>query len=151
MKKRNLIIASVLAGSLFSVAAVGAANACNSQSGHRDGHGHGGKMMHMMKNLDLTEKQSETIRSIKKEQNEKIQSTRANMKEIRKSLHEQAKAENFDAAKVRELADAKAKLMADMTVMRTETMHRIRKELTPEQVDKFDSMKQHKSKHGDRK
>jgi len=149
MKKRNLIIASVLAGSLFSVAAVGAANACNSKGGHRDGHG--GKMMHMMKKLDLTEKQSETIRSIKKEQKEKMQSTRAKMKEIRKSLQEQSKAENFDAAKVRELADTKAKLMADMTVMRTETMHRIRKELTPEQVDKFDSMKQHKSKHGDRK
>ena len=146
MKKRNLIIASILAGSMFSVAAVGAANACNSHGGHR-----GGKMMHMMKNLDLTEKQSEAIRSIKKEQKEKMQSTRAKMKEIRKSLQEQSKAENFDAAKVRELADTKAKLMADMTVMRTETMHRIRKELTPEQVDKFDSMKQHKSKHGDRK
>ena len=36
--------------------------------------------------------------------------------------------------------------MVEMIVKRASTMNRIRKELTPEQADKFDSMKKHKSK-----
>lgn len=144
MKKRNWLISSILAGSILAISAAGVAHACGGDRGnHR-----GDKMTHMMKKLDLTEEQSQTIGKIKDEQREQMRARRDEMTDIRKALREQARADNFDASKVRELANAKAKIMVEMTVERVETMNRIRKQLTPEQVAKLDSMKERRSKRG---
>lgn len=140
MHKVNWIISSVLAGSMLTLTTVGAVYACNGPGGKYQG-GHGDKMTHMMQKLDLTPEQSEIIRNIKDEQVEKMSSKRTEMRSIRKALREQVRAEQYDAAKVRELADAKSKIMADMTVARIETMHRIRQQLTAEQVAKMEKMK----------
>jgi Spy/CpxP family protein refolding chaperone len=138
MKKRNWIIGSVLAG---TIGLAGVAHACGGPGGHfRDHHG-GDRMMHVMKELDLTKEQRTTIRKIKNESRDQMAEKRDELFEIRKALREQGSAEKYDAAKVRELADAKAKIMADLTVQRIKAMHQIRKELTAEQLKELDEMK----------
>lgn len=154
MKKRNLILAGILAGTLGVAGISGAAYACGGPGGDSRGDRHsqyrgehrGDQMKHMMKKLDLSQEQREAIRTIKNESREQMQAKRDEMFEIRKALKKQASAKTFDAAKVRELAEAKSKIMADMTVQRIENMHEIRKQLTPEQLEKFDAMKNKRSK-----
>ena len=142
MKKRNLIIASILAG---SIGIAGVAQACGGPGGHfRDGH-KGDRMMHVMKKLDLTDEQKQAVSSIKDESKDAMESKRDEMSAIRKALHEQESAETYDAAKVRELADAKAIIMSDMTVQKVETMNRIRQQLTAEQREKLDRIKEKRS------
>lgn len=146
MKKRNLMMVGLLAGSLLTMGSAIAHNhaGCDRFSGR-----HGEKMMHVMKEeLKLSDKQVEAIRAIRKEQSKNMESSIEQMKKIRGELRDQAHADKYDAAKVRQLADAKAKIMADMTIQHIETMNRIRKELTPEQIKKMDSMKQEHMKEG---
>ena len=136
MKTRNWIVGSILAGSMLSLGIMGVANAC----GGPGGHARGDRMMHVMQQLDLTKDQRQAIRSIKDEQRDQMRANGDAMMDIRKSLREQVHAANYDAVKVRELADAKAKIMADMTVQRSATMHRIRQQLTAEQLVKLGNM-----------
>ena len=146
MTKRNWIIASLLAGTL---GVAGVAQACGGPGGHHRGDHQGDRIMHVIKKLDLTEEQRETIRSIKSESRDQMQAKRDEMQKIRQALREQSRAVEFDANKVRELADAKSKIMADITVQKIQDMHQVRKQLTPEQLEKFDAMKDKRSKRRD--
>lgn len=138
MKKRNWIIASILAS---TIGVAGVSHACGGPGGHSRGDHKGNRMMHVMKKLDLSKEQKQAVRSIKNESRDKMQSKRDEMSDIRKALREQARSETYDATKARELADARAKIMSDMTVQRIETMNRIRKQLTADQLEKLDSFK----------
>ena len=117
--------------------------------GYRGDNHRGDKMMRVMKKLDLSSEQRQSIRSIKNETRNKMDSKRDQMFEIREALQKQASAETYDANKVRELANAKSQIMADITVQRFETMNRIRKELTAEQLAKMDEIKQRRFKRDD--
>lgn len=139
MKKRNWIIASVVAG---AIGVAGVAQACGGPGGHFRDDYRDDSMMYMMKKLDLTKEQRQAVRSIKKDMRNKMEAKRDEMFDIRKELHDQVNSENYDAAKVRKLADAKAKIMSDLAVQKIETMQRIRKELTAEQLEKFDDVKE---------
>ncbi len=145
MKKRNWIIGSILAG---TIGIAGVAHACGGPGGHFGGHHGGDRMMHMMKTLDLTTEQRQAIRKIKNESRDQMEVKRDELFEIRKALREQGRAETYDAAKVRDLADAKAKITADMTVQRIKTMQQIRKELTAEQLKELDEMKDRRFSRG---
>ncbi len=137
MKKRNWIIGSVLAGTLLTAGAVYAGGGgCGGPGGFEGGRGD--KMMHMVQKLDLTKEQRQAIWAIMDEQRDKMRDKRDDMFELRKALKEATTSDNYDAVKVRQLADTKAKMMSDMIVERTETMNRIRKVLTAEQVKKLD-------------
>ena len=141
MNKRNLIIAGIMAGAMGVAGLTHASgysdhDRCDYKKEHR------GEMRHMMKELDLTKDQRETVREIKSENREQMKNNREQMREIRKQLHEEATSDDYDAAKVRELADKKAKLMSDMLVNKMQSMQRIRKELTAEQQEEFDEMKE---------
>lgn len=138
MKKRNWIIVTVLAG---TIGVAGVSHACGGKGGHSRGGHKGDAIMHIMKKLDLSKEQRQAVRKIKNESRDKMEAKRDEMFDIRKELREQGKAENYDAAKVRKLADARAKIMADMTVQKIETMQRIRKELTAEQREKLEDFK----------
>lgn len=138
MNKRNWIIGSILAG---TIGMAGVAHACGGPGGHDRGEHGGDRMMYMMKTLDLTTEQRQAIRKIKNESRDQMEVKRDELFEIRKALREQGTADKYDEAKVRELADAKAKITADMTVQRIKTMHQIRKELTAEQLAELDEMK----------
>lgn len=143
MKKRHWVLATVLAGSILTAGIANAAFACGGEGHHR----HQG-MMHVMKELNLTSEQRAAIKGIMQEQRNQMQSTREKMRDLRKSMHEQAVSKNYDANKVRELADAQAKIMANMSVKRIEMMNHIHQLLTPEQAKKLESMKRrHSFKH----
>jgi len=148
MKKRNLIIGSILAG---TIGVAGMAHACGGPGGgYRGAHdSHGGeRMMHVMKKLDLTQEQREAVRAIKRDSRDQMEAKRDEMFDIRQALQKQASAETYDAAKVRELADARAKIMADITVKRMQTMQEIRKHLTAEQLARLDDMKERRFNRG---
>ena len=138
MKTSNKLFASVLALSILSLGATGMAHAWGGKGG---GCGRGGDMMQMAQTLDLSSEQRDAIRAIRDQQRDSMRAKRDQMMDIRQSLRALVHSDSFDAAKVRELADAKAKIQAEITVQRAETMHKIRGELNPEQTAKFDSMK----------
>ena len=149
MKKRNLIIGGILAG---TIGVAGLAQACGGpgggfRSGNHEGHG-GDRMMHVMKKLDLSQEQRELVRNIKRDSRDQMESKRDEMVDIRQALQKQVRSETYDAAKVRELVDAKSKIMADITVQRIETMQKVRQQLTPEQLEEFDEMKERRSNRG---
>lgn len=139
MKKRNWIIASILAG---TIGIAGVSHACGGPGGYSRGDHRGDPLMHVMKKLDLTKEQKQAVRKIRNESREKMESKRDEMSDIRKALRKQASAETYDATKVRKLADAKARIMSDITVQKIETMNRFRKQLTPEQLEKLDNFKE---------
>lgn len=152
MKMRNLIVASTLAAGL-AVAAASDAHA----RGH-GGFGRGfdgspgmafegtgsdgfGQFRGVMRGLDLTDEQRDKIFDIMHAQ---APATRDKMNELRKAREElraAATAKSYDAKKVRELANAQAKAMADLIVMRAETFSKIYGLLTPEQQKKVEELK----------
>ena len=69
---------------------------------------------------------------------------REQMKQVEKArteLRRVAMADKFDEAKARQAADAQAKAVAAMAVMRAQNMNRVRAVLTPEQRQKIDDMR----------
>jgi len=160
MKKCNLIISSVLSAGMLTIGSAGIAYAYGGPDGpggpggapcgpgefrnhHRgpDSEARKERMNYMMNRLELDQQQREAIKKIRDEQMAKMRTKRDEMKKIREAIREQAFAEKYDAAKVRELADAKAKLMSDMMVERMETMNRIRQLLTEQQEARMKEMK----------
>lgn len=162
MKKRNLIIAGTLAAGL-AAAAAGAVNAhqrggfgpgydgppgAACQGAGFGGPGHGGpgfdlsglggmgRMHGLMRALDLSGEQRDKIFDLMYAQ---VPAARDKLKELRTghdALHEATVAKNYDPAKVRELANAQSKLIADLIVMKTETFNKAYALLTPEQQKK---------------
>jgi len=152
MKKQNLIISSFLAVTMLTIGSTGVVHAYGGPyagpgAGPMDGpcdhhrEAQSSRMMYMMNRLELDRKQREAIDKIRDEQDKKMQAKMDEMKEIRNAMREQAMAEKYDAAKVRELADAQAKLMSDMMVERMATMDLIRKQLTEQQAARMEQMK----------
>lgn len=146
MKKRNWLISTIL---MFGVVlgATNIAHACDSSKSHHSGNYHGHKSMHMIDKLDLSKEQRQAIRTIKNEQHNQMGFQKDELVDIKKALKEQAKSANYDAVKVEELANAKAKIMAAMTIQHLETKNRIRQQLTAEQIKKLDSFTSKKTHH----
>jgi protein CpxP len=109
----------------------------------------------MFDRLDLTQEQRDKIKQIMDENKQVRQEKTKALWDNRKALRDQAMAENYDAHRVQELADQQAKLQADLTVMRTESFHRIYSVLTPDQKQKLAEMKEQRKgqrgKHSDRR
>ena len=104
----------------------------------------GDAMMHM-RELNLTEQQRDQIFKI---HHDSVPPMREQMKQVQKArddLRQVAMADKFDEARARQAADAQAKAMANMAVMRAQTMNRVRQVLTPEQRQKMDQMR---NRHG---
>ena len=102
--------------------------------------GHDGGMMGM-RGLNLTEAQRDQIFKI---HHDSVPAMREQMKQVQKArddLRQIAMADKFDEARARQAADAQAKAMANMAVMRAQTMNRVRQVLTPEQRQKMDEMR----------
>ena len=110
---------------------------------HGGMHHRGGDMM--LRGLNLTEQQRDQIFKI---HHDSVPAMREQMKQVQKArmdLRQIAMADKFDEAKARQAADAQAKAMANMAVMRAQTMNRVRQVLTPEQRQKMDEMR---NRHG---
>lgn len=135
MTKRNKTFALLLTAAMLGVGAT--ASVAASPWGGADKHGcaHGEKRgLHgIFKKLNLSEQQRDQLFEIRHSQRPAL---REKMKELRKSrgaLRELALAETYDAAQVKKAADEQARIQADLTMMRTETMHKMMEILTPEQ------------------
>lgn len=146
MKKPNMIFSSILLSSLLSFAAAGVAYAYGGGPGKNYGMHHRGagpdRMAYMMSQLELNEKQRAAMSKIRDEQKQKMRAKREEMMELQNKMREQMRAEEYDDKKVRELADAQAKLISDMMVLRAEGMNRIREQLTADQEARIKQMKE---------
>ncbi len=155
MKKRNIVLSTILAGTVFSVASVGIARAeprggCGAQGHHtsvQEGHmGHDG-FGHKFKRLNLTEAQRDQMFEIRYAQKPAMRSKMKELHRARQALREAATADNYDLRQVQTLAQAQAKTLAEMIVMRTETRHKIYAILTPEQRQQLSQMREHRGGH----
>jgi Spy/CpxP family protein refolding chaperone len=111
---------------------------------HGGGMHHRGGPMEHMRALNLTEQQRDQIFKI---HHDSVPAMREQMKQVQKArteLRQIAMADKFDEAKARQAADAQAKAMSTMAVMRAQTMNRVRQVLTPEQRQKMDQMRDHR-------
>jgi Spy/CpxP family protein refolding chaperone len=160
MKRRNAIIATILVGTLATVAVAGTANAFPGGGGGGCRHGHGahhgmgmgggfaggpeGRIMRMADKLNLNKEQREKVWKIVDSQRSAAREKMYSMMESRKALREASRGKDFDAKKIRSLADAQGKTIADLMVMKAETMHQIRGVLTPEQQAQLDKMREHR-------
>ena len=134
MKKHTKIIAILLSGSLLTVSSLQAA-------GHHAGKQCDGKMMHMMKKLDLTTSQHDAIKAIKDRQHVHKMAHKEQMKPIRESMKQQVMSGNFNLSEVRHLAHRKALIVENMTVLKAQSMHQIHQQLTPKQRAKMMALK----------
>jgi Spy/CpxP family protein refolding chaperone len=71
------------------------------------------------------------------------------MKQLRRARLDLGKlvgAERFDSARARQLADAQGKAMAELALLRVQTLRRVRDVLTPEQREKMDQMRERRGR-----
>lgn len=127
---RKLLARLVLASGV----ALGLAPAADA-SGDR----HGGQTTHW-RGLDLSEAQRDQVFRIHHEQAPAIHEQMKQARRAREDLHKLSIAGNFDEAKVRDAANAQAKAMAELAVLRAQTTNRIRGVLTPKQRSRLEQM-----------
>ena len=113
------------------------------------GHGHGG-MRGMFRQLNLTEAQQDQIFKIHHEQAPAFREQAKKVRAARQELRKLALADRFDEGQVRRAADAQAKAMSDLAVLRAQTMNRVRSVLTAEQRSQLEKMHEQRRGRGPR-
>lgn len=117
------------------------------QHGWGEGRGGGHGEMRGLRALDLTEAQRDQIFKIHHDQAPAFRDQMKKVRASREELQKLAVADKLDQATVRRTADAQAKAMSDLAVMRVTTMNKVRQVLTPEQRTKFDQLHEQR-RHG---
>jgi protein CpxP len=141
MKHPNLLLTTLLAG---SVATAGFVTISHADPQHCDRHGMHGERMgyvegrrdplkHLMDQVDLTDAQQTEIKTILETSRNDTESVRQKLRDSRMAMHELVSSSDYSVKRVRELADQQAKLNAELTVARIDTMHRTLQVLTTEQ------------------
>ncbi len=141
MKHRNLILTTLLAGSLATAGFVTITHAgphCGDRHGAHDegmsyGEGQHDPLRRLMHQVDLTDVQQTEIRAIIETSRTDTENVRQQLLESRKAMRNLVAGSDYNIEKVRELADQQAKLRAELTVARVDTMYRTLQVLTPEQ------------------
>lgn len=109
---------------------------------HGGGHGAHGGGMRELHALDLTEAQRDQIFKIHHDQAPAFRDQMKKVQAARESLQTLARADRLDDAAVRRAADAQAKAISDLAVMRVQTASKVRSVLTPEQKSRLDQMRE---------
>ncbi|HEX7055549.1 MAG TPA: Spy/CpxP family protein refolding chaperone [Burkholderiales bacterium] len=117
----------------FLVASSLALGVAHAASGHSHHHPHRGGAMASLRGLDLTEAQRDQLFKILHEQAPAKREHMKRLREARRSLAEAARAERYDAERVRAAAEAQGKAVAELALLRAQTMQRVHALLTPEQ------------------
>jgi periplasmic protein CpxP/Spy len=99
---------------------------------------HRGHAMMGLRGLNLTEAQRDQVFKIHHEQEPAVHEQMKQVQRSRQDLRQLAMADRFDEARARQIADTQAKALANLAVMRAQTMSRIREILTPEQRQRLD-------------
>ena len=107
-------------------------------------HGAHGGGMRALQALNLTEAQRDQIFKIHHDQAPAFRDQMKKVRAARESLQTLAKADRLDDAAVRRAADAQAKAISDLAVMRVQTASKVRSLLTPEQKSRLDQMREHR-------
>ena len=161
MKARYPVLAAFLlaSGLALGLPATATADDARRVAAAGDWHGGGGmhrgarrdRMMHMLRDLDLTEAQRDQIFQIRHAQAPAMREQAKAMRAARKDLRELAMAPEYDAQKAQASADAMAKAMSAMALMRVDTTRKLLAVLTPEQRKKLDERRaQWKARRGAR-
>jgi periplasmic protein CpxP/Spy len=133
---RRFLIASSLAFGLGS----GALAQADERPGAMPSHGMG--MHRMLRHLDLSDAQRDQVFKIFHDQSPAMHERMKAARAAREDLQKLAAASAFDRERARAIADTEAKAIADMEVMRAESMARVREILTPGQRAKLDQMRE---------
>lgn len=95
------------------------------------------RAMRWLRKLDLTEAQRDRIFQIFHDQAPATREQTKRVHRAREALRQAALSPGFDPAQARSLADAEAKALSDLALMRAETLSRVAAALSPEQRDKL--------------
>ena len=105
---------------------------------------HGMGMHHMLRHLDLSDAQRDQVLKIFHDQSPAMHERMKAMRAARGDLEKHAFDSAFDRERARAIADTEAKAIADMEVLRAESMARVREVLTPEQRVKLEQLREHR-------
>jgi Spy/CpxP family protein refolding chaperone len=141
MKHRHLILTTLLAAGLTTAGFATISQAgpfCGDRPGAhavRTGY-HEGRhdpLKRLMRQVDLTDAQQTEIKAIIETSRKDTENARQQLRDSLKTMRKLVAGNDYNLDRVRELADQEARLRADLTVARVDTMHRIQQVLTPEQ------------------
>ncbi len=96
----------------------------------------------MTERLDLTDQQRQDLDAVFTNHRKTMRPTHEAMRTARESLDSQIHAEDFDEGAIRKAAAVMAVLEADQAVGRARLFQEIRGILTPEQVEKFEQLRE---------
>jgi Spy/CpxP family protein refolding chaperone len=102
---------------------------------------HGGPQR-WLRQLDLTEAQRDQIFKIFHDQAPAMREQMKVVRSTRQELRQAATSPSFDRARARQLADAQAKALSEMTFMRADSTSRVVAILTPEQRTKLQQLRE---------
>ncbi len=107
------------------------------QMGGSGGMNHQERIARLLERTDASEEQRARIQAVIDEGLAQKEEIRTRMRASGQQLRGLARADDPDEAEVRRLAEAQAAARADMMVLRTMTMSKVRAELTPEQREQI--------------
>ena len=159
MKPNKLIIGSIFATALTALGAT--AYAAPGTGPQCTGFGAAGPAAHHVmrgknlgaapphfRQLGLTEAQRNQIFDIKYQSMPTMRQHYQELRATRIALRDASSAANYDAAKVRTLADKLGKLQADMAALRAADQHKIYAVLTPQQQTQLQKMRDLRPAYG---
>jgi len=154
MKHRNLILTTLLAGSLATAGIVTVSHAgphCGERSGAYSksmGHSKGrhDSLQRLMHQVDLTDAQQSDIKEIIETSRTGTENVRQQLLDSRKAMRSLVTSSDYSIEKVRELADQQASLRAELAVARIDTMHRTLQVLTAEQQARVAKLREQRMK-----
>jgi len=155
---KKAVVGTLVAGVLVTMVAVGSVSAfqrgggCgmgpmgkHAAAGYGMHRGMGGRMMpmlRMMEKLEVTDEQREKIWAVMDKNRPAKRQQMTQMMKNRKAFREAERAEPFDAALVRRLAEDQGRSMAEMIVLRAQGRQEIKALLTPEQQAQFKALQE---------
>ena len=142
MDTRILLAAAALLTGLTTASAFGFAGGGCSGGAHGRGWGDGHGIERMAQWLDLSADQRTSVHAIEDKYRPQLRSLRDQMTDSRKALREAAAQPVPDDAKVRMLADAQGKGVAEMIVLRARMFGEMRSLLTETQRAKLRDLRE---------
>lgn len=146
MKTRNLIILQVatilVVGSAFAIAGPGKSRGGLRGWGECPGDGRGplggfGPLGGILRHLDLSQEQRDSIRAILEAERDTLQALRQQLRDNRQAFRDAHPPTEFDEAAVRAQAEKQGKLHTELAVVMARTRAKALAVLTPEQRGKL--------------
>jgi Spy/CpxP family protein refolding chaperone len=128
-------IAAFLLASSTALGIASVASAQDMPGGHMGRHG--GSMMNL-RGLNLTQAQRDQVFKIYHDQAPAVHEQMKQVQAAREQLNQLAAGDRFDETQARQAADAQAKALSNLAVLRAQTLYRVRELLTPEQRQQLD-------------